>query len=78
MNWILGVEGSIAYNIDTKKEDYALKIEVSQDVYDWLDSHDIEYTENRDKIFIVNNLRYVDLGPKLEVVKIQMGKGGTA
>jgi hypothetical protein len=67
MKYILGVLGSKIYDIDKKTEDYGLKLEVTEDVYNWLDNHDTEYTEERERVFIVNNLRYVDLGPKLPI-----------
>ncbi len=35
---------------------------VSQEVIDWLDQHDIEYTEARDKVYICNHIRYRYVG----------------
>jgi len=67
MNHLLGVESTLMMNTDTQKVDYVLQIEITQDVYDWLDNHDIEYTEEREKVFLVNNIRYVYLGPKIEL-----------
>jgi len=85
MNYILGVLGS-----EEKDESgnliYGMQIEVTQEVYDWLDNHDIEYTAKREKIFLCNNLKYIDLGVKLEAVEdidldielLVMGEGGEA
>lgn len=76
MNYILAVEGSQAYNIETKQSEYTMKMVISEDVYDWLCSHDIEYTDSRQRIFICNNLRYVDLGPEMKDTVIPLEDKG--
>jgi hypothetical protein len=87
MNYILGVLGSEEKD-ESGKLVYGMQIEITQEVYDWLDNHDIEYTEKREKIFLCNNLKYIDLGVKLETVEdeeidldiefLVMGEGGEA
>jgi len=83
MNYILGVLGSEDKD-ESGKLVYKIQIEISQEVYDWLDNHDIEYTATREKIFLCNNLKYIDLGTKLEIVDDEdlqvliMANGGEA
>lgn len=64
--YILAVEDSIIYNIDTKENEYSIKIVISEDVYDWLCRHDIEITSKGKRVFICNKVRYVDLGINFE------------
>ena len=64
--YVLGVLGTESYNLETKKHEHLIKMEVSQDVYDWLEMHDIEYETERERIFVCNKVKYLDLGPKIE------------
>ena len=75
---ILAVEASLVYNIDSQKHEYTQRLEVTQDIIDWLDAHDIEYSATTEKVYICNNIRYVYMGPKLIVVEMPLGKGGEA
>ena len=36
MTHILAVEASLVYNIDSKKHEYTQRLEVTQDIIDWL------------------------------------------
>lgn len=78
--YVIAVEGSMAFNMETQMQDYTMKILVSEDVYQWLECHDIEYTEARERVFLYNNLRYIDLGPALGDITnvVPMGKAGEA
>jgi len=79
--YIIAVEGSMAFNMQTQMQDYTMKILVSEDVYRWLEAHDIEYTESRERVFLYNNLRYLDLGPAMDSNisnAVPMSKGGEA
>ena len=67
MKYILGVIGSKTYNIDTNRYEYSIRLEISEDVLKWLEMHDVEYTENRNKVFICNAVKYELLGPKIEL-----------
>jgi hypothetical protein len=67
---ILGILSSKTYDLETKKEDYMIKIVVSEDVYNWLNMHDLEVNPERQKIFICNQVKYVDLGIVLNSEKL--------
>jgi len=69
---ILGVVGSKSYNLDTKTEDYTMKLVVDSSVIKWLELHDIEYTKDRRKVYIVNNIKYINLG--VDFKNIEWGK----
>jgi hypothetical protein len=63
LRYVLGVEGTLSTDLLTRAARYNVRMTVSQEVYEWLELHDVEYTDNRQKIFICNKVRYVDLGP---------------
>jgi hypothetical protein len=64
MNHLLGVEGTECTIIEEKssRQDYTQKLSVSDEVIQWLDSHDIEYIYPKQKVYIVNAIRYIYLG----------------
>jgi hypothetical protein len=62
MKHILAIEGDLIYNLDTGLQEYKTKIVVSEDVFNWLNNHDVEITQKGEKIFIMNKIRYVYLG----------------
>ena len=63
MNYILGIEGNgLIYNLDKKKEEYRTQIAVSEDVFNWLNNHDVEITAKGERVFIMNKVRYIYLG----------------
>jgi hypothetical protein len=76
--FILGVEGSGEIDLETGLVEYGVKILITKDVYDWLNAHDVEYTNQRDRIYICNNLRYVDLGPDIDILNFISTKRGEA
>jgi len=65
LRYVLGVEGTLSTDLLTRAARYNVRMTVSQEVYEWLELHDVEYTDSRQKIFICNKVRYVDLGPEL-------------
>ena len=65
--FVLGVEATNCTEMPTLKPNYNVKLEVSESVYNFLCMHDIEYKEDRTRVFIYNSVRYVDLGPKLKL-----------
>ncbi len=67
---ILGVLSSKTYDLETKKEDYTIKIIISEDVYKWLNMHDLEVNSERQKVFICNQVKYIDLGIILNSEKL--------
>jgi hypothetical protein len=69
MKHILGVLGSEAFNLDLLKTDYTVKIEIEEEVYNWLENHDVIWTVlhgNQTKVYVCNDLKYAYLGPKIE------------
>ena len=63
MKYILGIEGNgLVYNLDKNIQEYRTQVIVSDDVFNWLNNHDIEITGQGQKIFIVNKIRYIYLG----------------
>ena len=62
MKHVLAVYANKAYNLDSKQEEYTTKIIVSQDVIDFLDIHDIEMTSKGERLYIMNNMKYIYLG----------------
>lgn len=62
ITYLLGIEGSLAYDLSAQAEDFSVKREVNQEVYDWMMQHDVEYNNKGQRIFIYNNIRYVDIG----------------
>lgn len=69
MKHTLAIESSLGQNLDTSIEDYSTKILVSQDVIDWLNNHDVEISPAGKRIYLVNHIRYVYLGPALSIVE---------
>lgn len=67
MNHLLGIMGSRYYDLDKKQHDYE-KIEVSEDVLNFLNQHDLCIDEKGRKIFIYNSVRYIYLGINLTIV----------
>lgn len=72
MKYILGVVDSKIYNLETGRYEYSIRFEISEDVLKWLEIHDVEYTEeeyteDRNKVFICNAIKYELLGPKIEL-----------
>lgn len=63
----LGILATMAYNMDTQTEECSRVMDVSEDIIIWLDMHDIRYTEDRQKIYICNNVEYLYLGPVIEL-----------
>lgn len=61
MKHLLGIMGSRYYDLDKKEHDY-VKIEVSEDILNFLNQHDLCIDEKGRKIFIYNAVRYVYLG----------------
>lgn len=76
--FILGVVASKEVNLNTQREDYALKIEITKDVLDWLNMHDIRLDEVGNTIYKCNAIEYIYLGPKPKGKVILMGKEGKA
>jgi len=64
--YVLGVIGSLAYDVDKKIHDYAIKIVIDESVYNWLNQHDIEVDSDGGRTFICNAIKYKDLGLKIE------------
>lgn len=60
--YVLGVKNSLAYNLDKGKNDYSIKITVGQEVYDWLNMHDVIINSDGKRIYKQNKIKYVDLG----------------
>lgn len=67
MKHILGVVASLSYNLETEEKDYMSKILVTEDIIDWLDSHDVRIDSFGRKVYICNEIEYIYLGPKIEV-----------
>ena len=72
MKHILGIVGSKAFNLSEGREDYMTKLEVSDDIIEWLESHDIEIDEFGGKVYICNKVKYAYLGPKIYMVDISL------
>jgi hypothetical protein len=72
MRHVLGVLGSESFSLDTFRLECTVKIEISQDVLDWLDMHDVEIDSLRQRIYIYNQLKYIYLGPKLVMEPTKM------
>jgi len=66
----LGIVASLAYDMTLQREDYGAKIEVSEDVIEWLGLHDSKLDENGSRIYICNAIEYIYLGPVPEVKKL--------
>jgi len=66
MKYILGVYGKTAYNLYSHQHEYTTKILVSQDVLDFLNNHDIEITSKGERLYIMNNVKYIYLGIDFE------------
>ena len=77
MEHILAIVGSEYLNIENNTQMETQMI-VSQEVIDWLDQHDVEYTSERDKIFICNKIRYRYVGLYVEPQIIPLAAGGEA
>ena len=60
---ILGIYSSKIYNIEKLRQEYGQKLLVSKDVLNWLELHDIKVNEFGDRIYIVNAIEYINLGP---------------
>lgn len=63
---VLGVYDTQFINIGEdlslfKPIDYHIKVYVSQDVIDFLEINDVEYTSKMEKLYKVNNIRYIKL-----------------
>ena len=67
---LLGVVGTEVYNIVTQKKEYNVIMEVSEDVMQWLDLHDIKFDNKRNTIYICNEIEYMYIGPKLPTLDI--------
>lgn len=65
MRYLLGVKGSKYYDLDKKKEDYSVKIVVSEEIYDFMNNHDVICEKDGRKVFKYNNIEYIDLGTYL-------------
>lgn len=69
MKHILGVLGSEAFNLDTLETECTVKIEIGEEVFNWLENHDVMWTMlygTKTKVYIYNNLKYAYMGPKIE------------
>lgn len=42
--------------------DFKNQITVSQDVIDFLDQHDVKYTESKHKVYVCNSVQYIVMG----------------
>lgn len=74
MKHILGVLGSEAFNLGKLRVDYTVKIEIGEEVFDWLENHDVTWTMlhgNKVKLYIYNDLKYAYLGPKIEFKTVE-------
>lgn len=64
--YLLGVEGSKSFDLIRQEQSYLMKLEISEDVRNWLLMHDVEVQSNGSRVFICNKVRYVDLGLKIQ------------
>lgn len=67
MKHILGVYGRTISNLTTKQEEYEITLEVSDEIIDWLEMHDKEIDALGNTIYICNKIKYIYLGPAIEV-----------
>lgn len=67
MKHILGVYGRTISNLTTKQEEYEITLEVSDEIIDWLEMHDKEIDASGNTIYICNKVKYIYLGPVIEV-----------
>jgi hypothetical protein len=67
--YVLGVVGSTAFNVESNVEEYILKLYVTESVYEWLLSHDVEIHPGGKRFFICNRVKYEDLGPHIKAIK---------
>ena len=58
---VLGIHGTGKLNPKTEDVEYDYLI-VDQSVLDWLNGHDVEFTDRREKLYVVNNIKYLYLG----------------
>lgn len=72
MTHILAIKGKTGFNLESKQVEYTHKIEVSQDVIDFLDQHDIKINSEGERIYIMNALEYIYIGPKIESMMDKM------
>tara|TARA_R110000850_G_scaffold241454_3_gene366018 strand:- start:51 stop:572 length:522 start_codon:yes stop_codon:yes gene_type:complete len=68
MKHILEVLGSIVYNVSTHREECTTQLEVSEDVINWLEMHDVKIDAQGRKIYVCNQVEYRYLGPKFEKI----------
>lgn len=64
--FVLGVWSTVYHNQQSGKTDFKLKIEVTSDIIDWLEMHDVEYSSSRHKRYVVNNVKYVLIDENIE------------
>jgi hypothetical protein len=77
MRHILAILGTEYFDMEDKVQKETQMV-VSQEIIDWLDQHDVEYTDVREKIYICNNICYRYVGPYLEPVVLPMASKGEA
>ena len=66
MKHILGIVGTESIDMIENKIIYNNKVEISEDVLNWLKSHDKTIDSDGNEIFIVNAVKYKYLGPHIE------------
>lgn len=67
MRHLLGVYGGTILNSTTKQEEYEVILEVTDYIIDWLEMHDKEIDALGNTIYICNKVKYIYLGPAIEV-----------
>lgn len=72
---ILGVVGETVYNMDTKQNEPAIKMTVSDDILDWLEAHDKMINAKGETIYICNEVKYVYIGPEPPMILLTGEKG---
>lgn len=59
---ILGIVASKAYNMEEKREDYSLKIKVSDEILQFMNRHDVKVSATGSRIYVYNQIEYIYLG----------------
>jgi hypothetical protein len=57
--YTLAAVDSYYYNTETGRDEYMHTKEISQDVMDWLEIHDVKIDNSGNKVYICNDIHYV-------------------
>lgn len=76
--YLLGIVGSRALNVETNIVECSTKMEISEDILQWLEGHDKRIGDKGETIFICNEVEYEFLGIAPKPQTILTGEPGEA